>query len=244
MANTEQPVDFGGLSEKKIQQFKEKAEKSKARREAHEKTLRADYDKRKAALEAKHPNLKKFGISESIAATPVGKFGVRGIQGRIADAALIRKFQQEDKAKRVKELAAKMPNREERAAFKQRMQEGSAQRQANIQKAEAREKEANRKYAAATAKAPPANAPATIPARPAATAKSAALSVNPANIAKSVATAKPAPAATAKPAVPAKAAYVPPKPPINVRKGGSVKSSASSRGDGIVQRGKTKGRYI
>jgi hypothetical protein len=30
--------------------------------------------------------------------------------------------------------------------------------------------------------------------------------------------------------------------PMGMKRGGSVKSSASSRGDGIAQRGKTKGR--
>ena len=34
------------------------------------------------------------------------------------------------------------------------------------------------------------------------------------------------------------------KPPVKKAKGGSVKSSASKRGDGIAQRGKTKGRFI
>jgi hypothetical protein len=34
------------------------------------------------------------------------------------------------------------------------------------------------------------------------------------------------------------------KPPVKKAKGGSVKSSASKRGDGIAQRGKTKGRMV
>ena len=33
-------------------------------------------------------------------------------------------------------------------------------------------------------------------------------------------------------------------PEKNLRKGGSVKSSASRRADGIAQRGKTKGRFV
>jgi hypothetical protein len=35
-----------------------------------------------------------------------------------------------------------------------------------------------------------------------------------------------------------------PKPPVKKAKGGSVKSSASRRADGIAQRGKTKGRFV
>jgi hypothetical protein len=34
------------------------------------------------------------------------------------------------------------------------------------------------------------------------------------------------------------------KPTVKKAKGGSVKSSASKRGDGIAQRGKTKGRMV
>jgi hypothetical protein len=34
------------------------------------------------------------------------------------------------------------------------------------------------------------------------------------------------------------------KPPVKKAKGGSIKSSASKRGDGIAQRGKTKGRMV
>ena len=34
------------------------------------------------------------------------------------------------------------------------------------------------------------------------------------------------------------------KKPIKKAKGGAIKSSASSRGDGIAQRGKTKGRFV
>jgi len=32
--------------------------------------------------------------------------------------------------------------------------------------------------------------------------------------------------------------------PVQMKKGGAVKSGKSSRGDGIVQRGRTKGRFV
>jgi hypothetical protein len=34
------------------------------------------------------------------------------------------------------------------------------------------------------------------------------------------------------------------KPQTRMKKGGKIKSSASSRADGIAQRGKTKGKYL
>lgn len=84
-------------------QTKINAEK-KRREELHEKSLRANYDKRKAELEEKYPSMKQFGVASRIAATPIGKFDARGIEGHLKDSELYAKFAREDELKRTAKI--------------------------------------------------------------------------------------------------------------------------------------------
>ena len=216
----------------------------KRRREAANKALIESYDKRKASLEAKYPNMKQFGISESIAALPTGRLDARGIEGHIRDAALVQKFQQEDKAKRVKELAAQRPSREERAASKQAFKEMGIKAKENLARTEA-------SYARRAAEGKPVGT--WTPATTATTATPAtprpAVGSNGMN----------AMASTITSSAPQSAVYE----GFGFKKGGKVAakkyakggkvssapktakaSTASRRGDGIAQRGKTRGRML